>query len=277
MFIYKIKNLIRKTSLYRLYLSRNKPIILTDVYGIRFVLYPWDTMPIDKHLSRRNYVSEFTAMERIIKKGGTIFDVGANIGLHSVLFSRWVGQNGKVFSFEPVPDTRDLLLETLALNKAFDVAVIDEALSDKVGKMPIQIFPREHSVWNSLGHPVFEGIKPIKSVEIATNTLDNFCKTKNISKIDFLKIDVEGFEKFVFLGAREMLKNGSVKVLSFEISQIPLAGSNTGADEVFDTIKSFGYKVYAFNYSSKKFEGPITKSDAFYENYFASREDMTKI
>ena len=260
-----------------MFLSRNKPIILEDVYHIRFVMYPWDHVPLDKHLSRRNYVSEFEAMKILIKSGNTVFDVGANIGLHSVLFRRWIGTTGKLFSFEPVPDTCDLLNETLALNKSLDVTVVHEALSDKVGSMPIQIFPKEHSVWNSLGHPVFGDIKPQKSISIKTNTLDNFCKSNGITKIDFLKIDVEGFEKFVFLGGKDTLKNNVAKVLSFEISQIPLAGSNTGTKEVFDTIQSFGYSVFSFNLKTKKFEGPITHSDSFYENYYASKADLTEI
>ncbi len=277
MSISKLKNKVKNSLWYRMLKFRNKPLILEDVYGIRFVLYPWDTMPLEKHLSRRNYVAEFEAMKKIIREGDTVFDVGANIGLHSVLFNRWVGQRGKVYGFEPVPDTFRLYEETLALNGALGITHAQEALSDKIGTATINIFPKEHSVWNSLGNPTFDGIKPTSQAEIKTNTLDNFCKEHSVSHIDFLKIDVEGFEKFVFQGAREMLGKGAVDVLSFEISQIPLAGSGTTAQEVFDIIQSFGYKVYSFNYKTRSFEGPVSDSTAFYDNYFASKDDLRKI
>src|SRR5204863_14161 len=122
---------IKDSVFYRMIRFRRAPVILEDVYGIRFVLYPWDHVLLEKHLSRRNYVSEFEAMKKIIKKGDTVFDVGANIGLHSVLFRRWVAASGRVFSFEPVPETEALLLETLALNRCLDVTVVRQALSDK--------------------------------------------------------------------------------------------------------------------------------------------------
>lgn|SRR5574343_164833 len=277
MFLQKIKNKIKNTKFYRMIVCRNKPIILEDNYGIRFIYYPWDHVSIEKHITRRNYVSEFEAMKRIIKNGDTVFDIGANIGLHSVLFNRLVGENGKVISFEPVPETYSLMLETLAINRSLSVITNQIALSDKIGSTKMNIFDKKHSVWNSLGNPVFGDIKPISSIIIKTDTLDNFCSSNKIPQIDFAKIDVEGFEKFLFNGANELLKNGLIKTLSFEVSKIPLDGSGTSADELFNILKKHEYKVYCFNNRKNKFEGPIESSDTFYDNYFASRIDLTKI
>lgn len=273
----KFRERLRHSPL-RIFLFRKNPVILEDYYGIRFILYPHDDhVSLDKLITRRNYRDEFAALANLVKRGNTIFDVGANIGLHATLFSRWAGPMGRVFAFEPVPETYWLLQETLSLNRCANVIAVHEALGNLQGNATMNLFPQQHSVWNTFGFPNFNGLTPTHSVNVMTDTLDHFCMTRHIEHIDFMKVDVEGFEKQVFDGAREMLKHNKIKALSFEVSQIPLQGMNACAKDLFDLLHAYEYSIYLYNPSVVSFEGPVRWSDEFYENYYASIYDLTKI
>jgi len=271
----RIKEKIRGKFM-RIFLFRNNPIILTDKYGTRFVLYPWDRTPIETLLTRQIFDIEFRALSKLVRKNSVVFDIGAHIGLHSVMFGRWSGTSGVVHAFEPVPQIYNLLRETIALNRMHHVTPHNLGFMNKASNMEMNIFEDTNSSWNSFGNPVFNGISAKKRIWVATDTIDNFCKRNNFKKINFMKVDVEGFEKKVFEGAQHMLKNGLIDCLSFEISQIPLSGNNAKAKEIFDVLSSFGYKAYRFNPSTDRFEGPYEDSKEFHENYYASRRDLTK-
>jgi FkbM family methyltransferase len=254
-----------------------KPVILTDDYGMKFVLYPWVHEPLEKLLSRRYLKDEFEAISKLVKENHIVIDVGANIGTHSVYMSKIVGKNGKVFSFEPVADTYYLLKENLALNHVENVEVIKAALKEKDGNEVMNVFPSDFSEWNSFGVPETNESKPTDIIEVRTMKLDTFEKENNIKHIDFLKIDVEGSERYVLSGATELLKNGLIDIFSFEVSQAPLKGLGETTEKLFEYIGSFRYKVYEYDTKSQKFLGPIQNSTEQYKNYYASRTDLQKL
>ena len=76
--------------------------ILKDVHGVRFVLYPWDRPHLLELEGRVYDQAEFQAIPRLVKPGDIAFDVGANVGVYSVLLSRLCGPSGHVWAFEPV-------------------------------------------------------------------------------------------------------------------------------------------------------------------------------
>lgn len=98
-------------------------------------------------------------------------------------------------------------------------------------KVILNEFPDLYCSWNSLGKPrkldpknEKEFVPIIKSVEVEAITLDSFCKDNHISRIDYLKLDVEGAEVFALEGSLELLKNRAIRYLQFEISQKMLEG-----------------------------------------------------
>jgi len=276
-FIYeKIRERTKKTFLRGVFFHKN-PIIITEKHGIRFVLYPWDKTPLEKLLTQRMFDVDFMGFKKLVKNNDLVFDVGANIGIHTTILSKLAGIKGKVYSFEPVPQTFNLLNETIALNYAHNVSSINIAFLEKRGSMEMNIFDTNYSAYNSFGNPIFGEIKAINKIDVEVDTVDNFCKKNSISRINFMKVDVEGFEKNVFAGARNMLENGLVDYLSFEVSKIPLDGNQAKAKDIFDILKSFSYKSYRYDPGTNKFDGPINDSNEFYENYYASRNDLTKI
>lgn len=253
------------------------PTVISDNWGMRFLYYPTDSESVEVVTTKDFYKSELLAIKKLIKKGDITVDIGANIGMFSVYLSLVVGDRGQVYAFEPVRDTYHRMLENLAINRCENVLPYRQAVSNKVGKSTMNIFPEGYGAWNTFGRPNFGEIKPVGKENVPTTTVEHFCRQNKISNIDFLKIDVEGYEKDVLEGAKRMLASNKIKYLSFEISEIPLKGAGRKGRDVFDFLKSFGYSAYEFNPETNKFTGPVLDSDAYYQNYYASKKDMTKL
>lgn len=255
-------------------LFTGKPVILTDDYGMRFVLYPDAHEPLEKLLSRRYLAHEYKALDVLIKKGATVIDIGANIGTHAVYAAKLAGETGRVYAFEPIPETYWRLRENIALNHAANISTHMNAVKERDGHDTMHVFATDFSEWNSFGIPATDEAKPTHTLKVPTVTLDTFCRENAIDGIDFLKIDVEGTEADVFAGAQRLLTEGKIGVLSFEVSQAPLKGTGRTAKELFDTLHRFGYKVYEFNPHTRAFTGPVTNSEVEYGNYYASKTPL---
>ncbi|HOZ36487.1 MAG TPA: FkbM family methyltransferase [bacterium] len=259
------------------FLFLKQPRVLTDKNGMRFALYPWMTLGLKKLITKSHYADEFTALGKLIKKDDVVFDVGANAGVLSVYMSRLIGENGRLYAFEPIRETYYLLKENLALNRCENTRAENVALDSENGTKIMHCFEKNNSEWNSFGAPNFDGVTPNKKVEIRAETIDNYARQNKVEWIDFLKIDVEGFEREVLKGARRMLSEERIKYLSFEISQIPITAAGIKPKEVFDLLAQYGYQIYKFEPASGKFSGPYHDSDDFCLNFYAARNDLTKI
>jgi FkbM family methyltransferase len=266
---------------YRKALNGGGPAVVEDALGFNFLLYPYDRANAIALLERAYDRSVFRAMQRLIRPGDIVFDVGAHIGEMSVLAARLCGPAGKVYAFEPVPDSCERIRENVALNAVQNIDVQPVAIGERTGTVGMNVFPAAYSGWNSLGQPVYAGsegapIATTASVEVPCTTLDEFCAAQEIARINFLKVDVEGYECEVFRGAARMLREQRIETICFEISQIPLKGAGRTAREVFLALETAGYTAYSYDEASGAFKGPVHDSDEFWTNYFASHKDMTK-
>jgi FkbM family methyltransferase len=258
-------------------------IVLKDVHGIRFVLYPFDRSNV-LTLVRRSYdVAEFQAIPRLVQPGDIALDVGANVGVYSVLLSRLCGPIGRVWAFEPVPDTYWRLRETLALNRCDNVIPVQTAICEKDDTVRMNLFERQFSEWNTLGMPSMQApdgtrVSPSQSINVQARTLDQFCDASGIDRINFLKVDVEGFEVAVFQGAERLLKEHRVDYICFEISKEPLKGAGVESRNVFQALNANGYQAYRFDPTVGGFKGPIQdSSEESWTNFFASWRDLTML
>jgi FkbM family methyltransferase len=261
-------------------LARSTPI-LEDDHGVRFVLYSWDRPQALQFLHRNFDSADFRAISQLVQSGDIAFDVGANVGEYSVLLSRQCGASGRVWAFEPVPDTYWRLRETLALNRCGNVTPVQAAVGDGAGIVRMNLFEPQYSAWNTMGMPEMmtpqgNRISPAKSVDVPSCTLDAFCHSEKIEKINFLKVDVEGFEKAVFQGAAELLRERRVECVCFEISQAPLKGANATSRSIFEALETFGYLAYLFDDASGSFHGPVQDTTEYWSNFYASWTDLSK-
>lgn len=150
-----------------------------------------------------------------------IFDIGANIGIYSSLV-RNLNSDSVVYAFEPHPDSFVELSESAI---AHNFHAHNFGFSDQVGKALLyDVQDGVNSELASLHLGVFTGIhhKQTKNYEVLLDTIDNFCSQNNIASIDLLKIDTEGHDYSVLLGATRLLAGG-VKVIQFEFNEMNVA------------------------------------------------------
>lgn len=136
-----------------------------------------------------------------VAPGDIVLDLGANIGLFSLLAA---ARGGKVFAFEPIP----AVLEYLALAKEVhpEIEIIDQAASDRTGSVSITLSSGTNTA-SSFVLPV-EG----KSLDISCISIDDFVETYQLNTVDFIKADIEGAERLMLAGARKTLQRFAPKL-----------------------------------------------------------------
>lgn len=193
-----------------------------------------------------------------LREGMVVFDVGANIGELSLLFSRFVQPDGKVFSFEASKDTFDKLSSICNLSGRNNVELNHMALSDINGTLELYVYPEEYSGMNTLANRPLASygidIKPVRREQVRSSTIDTFCQERCINHIDLLKIDVEGAEYQVLVGARHMLEQKRVGCCVFEFGQTTFDMGNTPAMiEIY--LAKMGYRIRNIVPRNSRFPG----------------------
>lgn len=140
----------------------------------------------------------------------TLFDVGANIG-QTTLAMRNRFRQSRIISFEPSPKTFEILEKKVGRLKGVKVEQL--ALGAESGKMPFHV-TRDHSVNDSLLCPKWDAGGAV--TEVCVETVDNYCSTNGLRNLGLLKIDAQGYDLQVLLGARKMLESGRIKAYCCE-------------------------------------------------------------
>jgi FkbM family methyltransferase len=190
--------------------------------------------------------AEQTFYINYLREGMVAFDVGASIGELTLLFSRFVQQSGKVFSFEACRATFDKLASIYNLSGRNNVELNHMALSDSNGTLELYVYPEKYAGWNTLANRPLASygidVKPVKREQVRSFTIDAFCRERGITHIDLLKIDVEGAEYQVLLGARRMLEQQQVGCCVFEFGSTTFDMGNTPA-MIESYLAQVGYRI----------------------------------
>lgn len=181
-----------------------------------------------------------------LRQGMTVFDIGANIGELSLLFSRFVGTSGKVYSFEACGTTFEKLSTVCQIAGRSQIYLNQFAVANEEGTLQLNVYDESHSTWNSLAdrplHQYGIDVKPLFRETVKSITLDSFCEQNQISCIDLLKIDVEGAEYQVMLGAKSLFQSKKIKCCVFEFGATTFDMGNT-PEHIENFLKDCGYGI----------------------------------
>lgn len=182
---------------------------------------------------------EMILMMHFLRENDNFVDVGANIGVYSVLASGVSKANS--FAFEPIPSTFNRLKRNINYNYINDkVKLFNNGVGDKKETL---FFTNS---LDAVNHVITEMTSD--SIQVDVDTLDNFLQN---NPADFLKVDVEGFEEMVLKGAKNLLSNQRLKIVLIETNGLT-NNYNSSDDGIFNTLTSFGFEPY--NYNPKKRE-----------------------
>lgn len=177
---------------------------------------------------------------RIVKRGDTVLDIGANIGVVSLRLSKLVGPNGSVHSFEPNPELYRCLTEAIQRSHAPNIHPHPVALGAKDAQLELRIRAGN----TGSGSLVLHGdATDCKTISVPVRTLDAMVAEAGIRSIKLIKIDVEGFEAEVFRGGLEMLKNIRPQAILFEF--IEKSGEQLSEQPIFQILGEAGYGFFA--------------------------------
>lgn len=245
--------------------SLNKPFHYRLTNGSEVRLYPKGQ--IAKGIFSKWFEpDEINQFQRFVKPSMTVVDVGANIGLYSVVASRLVGGSGQVLSFEPSKNTYLLLTDNLKLNNCTNVKSFNIGLGDQPNQ---ELHLRQDSGrGDAERYAVPQGQSPdgtlsnvgeVKTLEsIALDTMDNILASNGMQTIDFIKIDTEGFEYFVLKGGRRTIMNNPQCVIFFECTESGCTRAGVSQEEVFDMVKGYGMNIYYWDVNAKKWSDNLS-------------------
>jgi FkbM family methyltransferase len=195
--------------------------------------------------------------KKIAREGDTVIDIGANIGIVTVLLAKLVGKLGHVHSFEPNPSLSSSIRQAIKRNQINNTTVHAVALGSKNETLEL-IIPKGNAGAASLIRDSNRSESDIVNVPVVP--LDQLCKEKNINSIRLIKIDVEGFEYEVFLGAQHVLSNIKPDAILFEMNN--RTSDNFYEEPLIKLLYSFGYEFLSIPKSFVKMKTHHIAKDA---------------
>lgn len=176
-----------------------------------------------------------------------IFDVGANVG-QSIQFFKRALPNANVHAFEPSPTTFRLLREACSFP---DVVLVNQGVGSTSGVL--KLIENEHSDVSSFLKPTGKMWgRVVGEVEVEVTTIDSYAERNGVDRIDFLKIDTQGFDLEVLKGATRMASLGQIKLVQLEITLADLYEGLPRVDVVLKFLLDQGFRVvglYGFHHN----------------------------
>jgi FkbM family methyltransferase len=188
-----------------------------------------------------------------IKEGDIVIDIGANIGYYTLIFAQLAGTTGKVFAFEPEPKNFELLQKNVKVNDYSNTINENYAVSDSNGN--VSLFLAKNGI---VGHRISNFDINLNSILVKKITLDDyFTKLNLIDKINFVKIDVEGFEFGVLKGMTRIIEKSKNLKLFLEFNRVGIEAAGFDPKEILDFLYKNNFKIYFLNYN----ENSIKEAD----------------
>lgn len=185
--------------------------------------------------------------ENYLRPGMIVVDVGAHVGLYAIISTSMVSTTGKVYTFEPVPWLAQRLEDNARLNSMTNIKAFNMAVGAKSGKSNLYLSKCGGDEWSSLYQWRLSGNRYI---EIPVITLDEFIANNNIKRIDLLKVDTEGSELDVLLGAQGALKDGVIKAILVEFNSETQMAAGFTAHDLQQSLVQYGFDWYSLPYHS---------------------------
>lgn len=214
--------------------------------------------------------AELAFVERFLKPGMTMLDLGAHHGLYTLLGSKRVAPGGKVFAFEPSPRERRALHLNVLLNLCWNVTIQGLALGSENTRANLFVVDGSQTGCNSLRPPdVLCGTSPVR---VRVTRLDDWLDSQRIDQVDFIKLDVEGAELDVLMGAERLLDRTPRPVILAEVQDVRTHPWGYRAKKIIQHLSYKGYQWLCLR-ENGSMEGLELGANDFEGNFVAVPEE----
>jgi FkbM family methyltransferase len=206
---------------------------------------------------------DFLVFREFLKDGSVYFDVGANVGITTVLASL-AAKRVRIVAFEPTAECAEVWRKNIKTNGIENATLFECALGETSGSMDF-ITEKSASVANRLNlgstleRYAIKDYDPASVTQIPVTTIDEVCARLGIQQVSLLKIDVEGAEPAVLRGAGKMLQNRAIQAVFLEF--VPEYMRDMGEDigAFVESIYSYGY--VGFEIGAGRELRPLSRTD----------------
>jgi FkbM family methyltransferase len=241
MFIFCCRNLLLKNALLRI--SWN---------GINFKLQPYGAVAVKLWKENKYKEGVLKFLLSYIKPGYVFFDIGANIGIYSIIIGLRE-KTTKIYAFEPSEQMFQILKKNLEINFLDNVQSYNLALWN-------------HEGLNNTGGHIYFSDNMISQKKVKTTTFSNFVKINKIFKIDIINLNINGAELFVFDGAKEVLEKENAPLIVYESNSFLTKKFNYHPIENIWFLRKLGYDhFWSLNDKTGEFSY-LTNSNLRYDN-----------
>lgn len=207
----------------------------------------------------------------LARRASVVFDVGAHVGLYSIVASH-ANAAAHIYAFEPLERTRDRMLANLARNSTTNVELLPYALGDTVGSATLYCAHRGIPMSSSLSREFMARTiaTPLIPETVPINTIDEFCRSREIGNIDLIKLDIEGLEPDAMRGMSGLLEHTRPDIFCEA-----LYGSGTDG-ALARLIAPLGYRIFALNPAGIEEQATLTVA-AHRRNYLFSMRSLEEL
>ena len=211
--------------------------------GVAFMVEPKDVIEVGLLATGTWDEDIWDWIKGYLQPGRVMIDVGAHIGTMTLRGAKAVGETGKVLAVEPNPDTVAKLQANIAASHARNIIVEPVAAGSKPGELELFIGSKINSGTSSLSKENAEehGAHNAQSVKVPIQRLDDLVEKAGLTRIDIIKVDVEGAETQVLTGGMESIKKYH-PVLVLETVDAMLKNMGSSLAELEALLQSLGYE-----------------------------------
>jgi FkbM family methyltransferase len=239
------------------------------VLGQKMFLDPRDSLGLSiKKRPIREVLQTRLAMKQV-RRGDVVLDIGAHIGYYTLIFARLVGEEGKVFAFEPDPDNFALLERNVTANGHGNVVLERVAVSNESGKTRFYL-----SNDISMNPNICNTYSSDRHIEVECVRLDDYFKNYG-GNIDYIKMDIEGAEAAAIEGMSDLLERHPNAKIVTEFLPVGLKRSGVEPEDYLKLLLKHGFRLYHVNEVEKTIE-PVD-IPRLLETYTPGRANFTTL
>ena len=179
-------------------------------------------------------------VKKYVHEGDIVIDIGAHVGYYTLLMAQLVGENGKVYSFEPDPVNFQLLKKSVEINGFENVVLIQKAVSNITDKVKLFLGDDDSAI-NRIYDAKLGDAK--ESIDVESVTIDEYFK-ENDELIDFIKIDSEGSEIKIINGMKQFLSRNQELVMMTEFFPFLIKKSGDEPNQYLKSLEKSGFSLY---------------------------------